>query len=411
MRNELAALAAEVMGMTREPWEYLLLRATVRRGALWPNDRMNHRLTSGPSEEHVRCKHPQALRALPRDCVLEMRIERDGTFEALLTNGIKQFTGYLPPSYTVVVEPRPRELFEPHERVGVVSDGPLAHVEAALGARIPADVHDLYRGGRTTLGGDELIPADEILAVHRRLLERGREKAGDPRRWHSFWQLAFNPPGTVRPVPFHPLWVPISRTPGYHGERCVDLAPGPAGRVGQVLDDGVLRAGSVEEWCAAPMPRGIRAERLTSPTPARIAAVPRDAVVLEVDAAEELDLTALDLTALDLTALDLPSLGRLKVRAGRVRVGDLPIRDLEVHADEVELGALDRLTTLRISGARVELPPLPSLRVLHAAEAEVDVVPDGLDYLALNAGQWSRCKARPAAARLYGERSLARALD
>ena len=368
MRDELAALAADAIASTRKPWEYLLLRATVRR------DRMDHRLTSGPSEEHVRCKHPLALRALTPDVVLEMRIERDGTFRALVTNGINQYTGYLPPSYTLVLEPRPRDLFEPYERIKVVGDGPLAHVETELGVRIPAEVHDLYRSGRTKFGSYELIPAGQILAVRQELLANERRLAEDPRRWAGLMRRSLSHPGAVRPLMFHPLWVPILRDPGYYGRVCVDLAPGPNGHIGQLVHSGLLVAHSAADLLVDPKPL----EEHYSPTVwmtvhsfAELEALPKDLHELTIVATDDLDLTAADLSS------------------------------------------LDQLTRVELRGARIALPPLPQVRELRAAEADVDLtrLPADVEYLVLNAEQWRRCDLRPAGARLVGERSLARALD
>lgn len=372
MRDELAALAADCIATTRKPWEFLRLRATVRPGARDRDDRMNHRLTSGPSEEHVRLHHPPALRAISRDVVLDMRIERDGTFEALVTNGIKQFTGYLPPSYTVVLQPRPRHLFEPYERTEVVGDGPLAHVETAIGARIPAEVHELYRSGR-----EDLIPADEIIAVRRQHLAFERWLAEDPRRWdYRTPSRSLSHPGAVQQVPYHPLWVPIFRVPGSYGARCVDLAPGPDGRVGQLVHEGRLIANSVTDWVDDPTPLeewryDYVSVTLHDPTPAQLEALPDDIRSLTLVATHHVDLTSTDLSE------------------------------------------LDQLSSVEVRGARVGLPPLPQVRMFHAAEADIDVaqVPAELDYLVLNTEQWPRCPVRPAAARLVGERSLARALD
>ncbi|MEU0883451.1 SMI1/KNR4 family protein [Lentzea sp. NPDC005914] len=374
--HELAALAADAIASTRKPWEFLRLRATVCRGARESNNRMNHRLTSGPSEEHVRCRHPLALRTLP-DVVLDMRIERDGTFEALLTDGIKQFTGYLPPSYTVVLQPRPRHLFEPYERTEVVGDGPLAHVETELGVQIPAEVHDLYRSGRTTLADQEIIPAGKILAIRQEMLEIEHWLYEEPRRWDRGESTSVSHPGVVQRVGFHPLWVPISHNPRYQGARCVDLAPGPNGRVGQLVDHGRLVADSVTDWIADPTPLEVDpyynnvSMTVHDPTPAELEALPKDIRKLTVIAKNDVDLTTADLSE------------------------------------------LDQLTSVEVRGARVALPSLPHVRMLEVAEADVDVtrLPADLDYLVLNTEQWRRCDVRPAAARLVGEPSLARALD
>ncbi|MEU3649243.1 SMI1/KNR4 family protein [Lentzea sp. NPDC034063] len=159
-------------------------------------------------------RHLKSLVALGSDgnVVVEMRVEPDGAFTALLTDGIHQSTGYLPPSYTVVFEPRPRHVIPPYERTEVTSTGPLAAVEAELGVPLPAEVHELYRSGVTEFGDHVLLPPDEILAVRQQLLDDEAFLAHDPDNWAE--PIPHTAPrDTVRLVGHHPLWVPIVRYP------------------------------------------------------------------------------------------------------------------------------------------------------------------------------------------------------
>lgn len=98
-----------------------------------------------------------------------MRVEPDGAFTALLTEGIQQQGSLVPPTYSLVFEPRPRHPIPPYERPEVTSTGPLAAVEAELG--VPAEMHELYRSGVTEFGDHTLLPASEILTVRRERLE------------------------------------------------------------------------------------------------------------------------------------------------------------------------------------------------------------------------------------------------
>lgn len=91
----------------------------------------------------------------------------------------------------------------------------------------------------------------------------------------------------------------------------------------------------------------------------------------------------------------------------------LPLERLEVTGDEIELPACETLTALVVKGgARVELPSLPSLRVLDVSAADVDVesLPE-VDYLVLNFEQWQRCSQQPAAASLADEFSVPRVFE
>ncbi|MDX8047752.1 SMI1/KNR4 family protein [Lentzea sp. BCCO 10_0798] len=388
MEKLLAGVAAELVAKAKPGWDYLTLRATCDSGYT------NHRVTSGPSDDHARVRHLKSLVALGGDgnVVVEMRVEPDGAFTALLTDGLHQLTGHLPPTYTVVFEPRPRHVIPPYERTEVTSTGPLAAVEAELGVPLPAEVHELYRSGVTEFGDHILLPADEILSVRRELLDFEGRLTRNPHDWAELVPYA-GPRDAVRLVGRHPLWVPIVRYPS-GATLCVDLAPGPRGRVGQLIEPALtccplqFLAESVTEWHRSP-------ERHDQPE-------------------EELGLH--ELGDADLTSLaSLEDLRSLHLSGGRLRIdglAHLPLEHLEITATDVTVPAFQRLTRLKVDGARVELPELPMLRVLDVSRADVDVesLPQ-VDHLTLNAEQWRRCTVRPAAATLVGERSLAKALD
>lgn len=325
--------------------------------------------------------------------VFEMRVEADGTFEALVTDdGIMQGTE-LPPSYTVLLKPR--------YPAGVPTASSLAEVEAVLGASLPTDVHELY-----ARGVEMLLPPDQILDCWDTLAESDRF----PVDWE--WPVEYiGPPGAVRTVRFHPLWVPIAATE--LGDLiCVDLAPGPHGRVGQLIQAAgdvplTYLADSAADWqpsAESPDYDGLKGH-LRGP-----------------EGVAELPETVQNLVLIDPGDLDFGRLSRLTalraltvVGGASVRLGGLahlPLQRLDVSGDEIELPACETLTSLKVGGARVELPSLPQLRVLDVSGADVDVesLPQ-VDYLTLTVEQWQRCDQRPAAATLVGESSFARALD
>ncbi len=76
---------------------------------------------------------------LERPVVFEMRVNADGTFQAVVTEKIIQIT-VLPPAD---VHRRAEATSEPR-RHEVTS---LAEVEAAIGVSLPAEVHELYASG------------------------------------------------------------------------------------------------------------------------------------------------------------------------------------------------------------------------------------------------------------------------
>jgi cell wall assembly regulator SMI1 len=399
MQAELAAVAHELITTVEPGFDFLTLRASCSGGG------GGHRLTAGPSEQDMFSFQPLMSLlevGLDRPVVFEMRVDADGTFEALVTQDIIQGTSYLPPTYTVVLKPQ--------QRPGSHEVSSLAEVETAIGVSLPREVHELY-AGRAKVDDDIcLYSPDKILQTWQMYIAMQEQ---DPQEWEQPVLYA-GPADAVRMVRFHPLWVPI----GYNdwGDTlCVDLAPGPRGRVGQVVQlagEGPLTylAGSVAGLMlpdAYPGTRGLEDHfDADDYGPAGVAALPPTLQKVTVRDPGDLDFGLLS---------RLTSLRQLSVvRGGSVRLSalaHLPLERLEVSGYEIELPACDTLTALVINGAFVDVPPLPNLRVLDVSKAEVDIesLPQ-VDYLVLNASQWQRCSMTPAAATLVGESSLARAL-
>lgn len=400
MQDELAAVARELMTVVEPGFDFLTLRATCYRNG------SNHRLTSGPSDQDTRSFHAvEKLGAIgpDRPVVFEMRVNADGTFHALVTEKIIQIASYLPPTYTVVLKPR-----ESPSRREVSS---LAEVEAAIGVSLPAEVHELYASG-AEIDDVYLYPPDEILQTWQMYIAIEQE---DPRDWAQP-VLYVGPPDAVRTVQFHPLWVPIGAN-DWGDTLCVDLAPGPGGRVGQVIQMAgemplTYLADSVTNLVMPEESAGSEGLEDHFDVPARgpdgVAALPETIQELTLREPGDLDFGLL---------ARLTALRKLHVLGGTsVRLGDLahlPLERLEVSGDEIQLPACKTLTSLVAGGgARVELPTLPNLQVLDVSDAVVDVesLPQ-VEYLVLNSEQWRRCSMTPAAATLTGESSLARALD
>lgn len=399
MQAELTAVAQEIVTVVEPGFDHLTLRASCSGGG------GTYRLTSGPSEQdEYLFGHLEKLFAvgLDRPVVFEMRVRADGTFDALVTEHILQATSTLPPTYTVVRK-RPK-------RPDVPPAATLADVEAVIGAPLPAEVHELYARGAEIDDDIVLYPPDEIVLTWSLYTRMADE---DPHDWAKP-VLYVGPPGAVRMVSFHPLWVPIASN-SWGDNLCVDLAPGPNGRVGQMIQlagEAPLSylADSATAWAQSPespdyegLEHHFNAADLG---PAGVAALPPTSQNLTVRKPGDLDFGLLA----HVTSLrELTVLGGDSVHLGAL--AHLPLERLEVSADEIELPACETLTSLVVRGARVELPSLPNLRVLDVSGADVDIesLPQ-VDFLVLNAEQWRRCTLAPAAVSLTGESSLARAL-
>ncbi|ANZ38778.1 hypothetical protein BBK82_24635 [Lentzea guizhouensis] len=395
MRADLAALAHELITGVAPGFDFLTLRASCSGGG------GTFRLTAGPSDQDVvsSASMERLWRlGLDRPVVLELRVERDGTFEAVVTEGVVQVASSLPPTYTFMRKP-PLRPTKPEIST-------LAEVEAAIGASLPTEVHELY--ARTTTVDEVLLDRpDEILFNWRWHLA---ELAEDPRRWEQPMLYA-GPPDAVRPVQFHPLWVPVGAN-DWGDAVCVDLAPGPGGRVGQVIQ---LAGEGPLTYLADSLPELVLPDEYPG----------SEGLEDHFDAADRtpaaLPPTLQQITVREPGDLDFGLLGHLTslrelrvVRGGSVRLAalsHLPLERLEVSGYEIELPVCETLKALVVNGAHVELPSLPNLRVLDVSRADVDVESlPRVDYLVLNAEQWRRCSQTPAAAGLVGESSLALAL-
>ncbi|KJK39760.1 hypothetical protein UK23_40605 [Lentzea aerocolonigenes] len=396
MQAELAAVAQELLAVVEPGFDYLTLRASCTGSAA------SVRLTSGPSEQDV--PHAPSRETLTpigaiRPTVFEMRINADGTFHALVTEITVKDNSHIPPTYTIVLKPRPPR---PH----LASS--LADVEAAIGAPLPAEVHEFYASG-AKIDDAQVYSPDEILLTWS---FDGRMADEDPWDWEGP-VLYVGPPGAVRAVQLHPLWVPFACNE-WGDHLCIDLAPGPNGRVGQVIQlagESPMRylADSVTNLVMPDEDVGSKGlEDHFSVAGRDVASLPPTLQKLSLWDAGDLDFGLLA----HLTSLRMLNV----VRGGTVRLGGLahlPLERIVVAGDEIELPACETLTALELSGgARVELPSLPNLRMLDVSGVDVDVesLPQ-VDYLVLNTGQWQRCAQTPATATLAGESSLASALD
>lgn len=115
-----------------------------------------------------------------------------------------------------------------------VTPSTLESAERSLGLVLPPSVRETYQtfdGQQGDLPGVLLgmkwLPLAEVLREHATWLELASE---DP-------SLTSRPPEAVRPVTFSPAWVPIASDFAGNG-LAVDLDPGPAGTVGQVITFG-----------------------------------------------------------------------------------------------------------------------------------------------------------------------------
>lgn len=106
----------------------------------------------------------------------------------------------------------------------------LIQGEAALGVRLPEDfkaLHRLHNGGCLLPPWRERTLSLEGIVQVREMIKEWDE---DDDNFFSD-----EPPGPVQPLRGHPEWLPFFWV-GYGGEYlCLDLAPGPGGRTGQVI--------------------------------------------------------------------------------------------------------------------------------------------------------------------------------
>ena len=203
---------------------------------------------------------------------VELTVEA-GRVDAVVTTALTQITEDLPPTYQVVVDDREdaepvgpqgdparvvelattyaalyaEVMGEPLALRPPATEDEIADTERALGVTFPPDLRALYRmadgedGLYGLFGGPIFLPLDLVVA-----------------RWHSYEPDPSDlvtpegdPPGVVRTVTWHPRWIPFAE----HGDGnvfAVDLAPGPRGTTGQVIEFG----GSEDEDMPVPLVAG-----------------------------------------------------------------------------------------------------------------------------------------------------------
>lgn len=120
-----------------------------------------------------------------------------------------------------------------HVRAGVTSAA-LDAAEANLGFSFPQEVRETYQtadGQDGPLPGVLLgltwLPLDEVVREHAAWLELAADAPG----------LTSRPAGAVQPVTFSARWLPFASDSAGNG-LAVDLAPGPAGKAGQIITYG-----------------------------------------------------------------------------------------------------------------------------------------------------------------------------
>ena len=111
----------------------------------------------------------------------------------------------------------------------------IAELEAAVGAKLPSDYRALLKthNGQVPdsaglLWGEEFLSTSRSLEewqVMKNLLDEG----------HFHHRSESSPTDAIKPDWWNPLWVPIT-SDGSGNLTCIDLSPGPAGTVGQVID-------------------------------------------------------------------------------------------------------------------------------------------------------------------------------
>ncbi|GAB2957721.1 SMI1/KNR4 family protein [Saccharothrix stipae] len=224
------------------------------------------------------------------DAALELRVNPDNTYEAVVVQGMSQHTATLPPSYVRVLDPARRPtapplppsalppagdparvpdlvaeyaaLFESITGTAPRTEPPateqaLVEVEERFDVVLPADLRALYLLGNGTGEppgpfGLPLLPLDRVEGARSAMEWTGGFHDFHPDEWAG--EVVYDGPAdAVRTGWWHPGWVPVASN-GHLLFVVVDLAPGPTGRPGQVLladtQDGHLRylAPSVTAW-------------------------------------------------------------------------------------------------------------------------------------------------------------------
>ena len=269
------------------------------------------------------------------------------------------------------------------------SEEQLTELADALGFPIPAELEALLRqvnGAERVFGDDDdddHLP-EELLDTRGIAREYGnlREVASDAPLNST---LAYDTSGTTQDRFHHPGWVPFAADGGGNF-RVVDLAPGPQGVSGQVLemgrdffDGGVLRARSIADLLAG---RTAQAQRPTSSTrmvfseweDANVNQFPEDATRLILKSFPTLSginaLTSLrGLTLTDAEDLDFSELAEVPLLELEISSA-LASMDLSTLAGHPKLRSLKIGEQVRVTGLEA-LAELPALELLNIPEGSV----------------------------------------
>lgn len=339
------------------------------------------------------------------------------------------------------------EFVEHHQRIRgrkpsfgePIEEAELAEAERRMGVRLPEDVRALYRRighefETGLLANFTLYPLDMVVNCH-----AAREGSWNE-RMNVFDDnrvvMDAEPAGAVRRVPRSDWWIVLGRDFGCNFWG-VDLDPGPAGTVGQILEYGrdlygpvALIAPSVTARLADVV-EALRNDRLCPdeedleddedddrclladlPDPVadhnvykhheKIGSQPLEALLRHhPDPTKIQELHLRDAQSLDLRALTVtPNLRELHINGAESVDLWLPeqVESLQLaarHADLSRLAGHPTLWDLSVYGldVRVEdLAALPAVRRLDLADARVDRLEDLADLdirvLVLNADQW-----------------------
>ena len=497
-----AEVADVLTGLARAGWARLIWRATVSDGGF--QERLSVYDAAGRAADaaviafrtglvtdlgarEAVTRLGRALRAADGAGwhAVELTVE-PGRVEAVVNTVLTQSTGHLPPTYRVVVDaarraqpvehgpdagsPRepsgdPRRVVElakeycesyaqlmgrPLELRPPATEDEIAAAEAELGLAFPADLRALYGlldgeyNSYGLFGGPTFLALVDVVSQWKYFCEPDE----DPPSTHDVG-IEAHPPGTVRPVTWHPRWIPFgNRNDGnFFG---VDLAPGPNGTVGQVIEFGVdyddgpvtFVADSVTDLLADLVARMAAGEADVEPgeffwvfptatqieTPDHshsVTSLPDWLSTLSTpDAVQELYVRDMDTVDLSLLAA-LPRLRILHVRdVGAVTGGRglsaCPLEQLTIttrQADLTDLAGHPTLRILTVSGVtELQLPaPLPRLESLAVSASQVADLHVLAGYptlrdLTLSGPQWTQLgDARPsglATAALTGTSSL-----
>ena len=133
------------------------------------------------------------------------------------------------------------------------TDEELVEVESVVGLKLSPDyrkwlaIHNgEHHDGPALLCSNEFLSTSRIIYEWKTMVEIAETQIDD-------FTSESNPPDAIRPDWWNRSWIPIS-SDGSGNLECIDLAPGPAGTVGQIIDfdhettDRTVLASSFREW-------------------------------------------------------------------------------------------------------------------------------------------------------------------